>query len=271
MQGLGWDDERYRSPTSKILAQLIKALADKYGINLSIVSEEDLFKTMLKEKEWDFVVLDVLDKASGDSEFGFWLASHCRSGGFKNPIFMLSTDRELLVNSRKLVIPPYFLFHKDMNRANMAYQMHNFLEYHGLTQSKVFIGHGGRSVTWRELSEYVQTTHQIECEEFNSVPVAGMAVTERLLQMKNSAGLAILLMTAEDEQANHSIRARQNVIHEIGFFQAQLGYRRVVVMVEEGCETFSNYSLISIRFNKGNIKNAFGEIDNVLREQRFIS
>ena len=36
------------------------------------------------------------------------------------------------------------------------------------------------------------------------------------------------------------INARMNVVHEAGLFQGRLGFTRSIVLLEEGCEEFSN-------------------------------
>ena len=48
-----------------------------------------------------------------------------------------------------------------------------------------------------------------------------------------------------------------NVIREAGLFQGRLGFTRAIVMLEEGCEEFSNIEgLGQIRFPNNNIKAA---------------
>ena len=68
-------------------------------------------------------------------------------------------------------------------------------------------------------------------------------------------------MTAGDERSDGAIQARMNVVHEAGLFQGRLGFSRAIVMLEDGCEDFSNIDgLGQIRFPKGNISAAFEEI-----------
>ena len=75
-------------------------------------------------------------------------------------------------------------------------------------------------------------------------------------------------MTGEDETANGKPRARQNVIHETGLFQGRLGFNRAIMLLEEGVEEFSNIQGIEqIRFNRGNIKETFGDILATLRRE----
>ena len=137
--------------------------------------------------------------------------------------------------------------------------------------TSVFIGHG-RSTAWRELKEFLEERLGLEVDEFNRVPTAGMATTDRLQAMMETSGLAFLVMTAEDEQPDGEFRARENVVHEVGLFQGHLGFKRAIVLLEEGCEEFSNITgLGQIRFPKGNIKAASEDIREVLEREGLLS
>ena len=77
----------------------------------------------------------------------------------------------------------------------------------------------------------------------------------RLKEMLESCCIAFLIMTGEDEHKDGTLHARENVIHEVGLFQAQLGYEKAIILREEGCEIFSNIDGITyISFPKGNIE-----------------
>jgi predicted nucleotide-binding protein len=42
-----------------------------------------------------------------------------------------------------------------------------------------------------------------------------------------------------------------NVVHEAGLFQGRLGFTRAIIMLEEGCEEFSNIEgLGQLRLNR---------------------
>lgn len=137
--------------------------------------------------------------------------------------------------------------------------------------TNVFIGHG-QSGAWRELKDFVQERLRLPWDEFNRVPVAGVTNIARLSEMMEAASVALLVMTAEDEQADGSLQARMNVIHEAGLFQGRLGFTRAIVLLEEGCEEFSNIEgLGQIRFPTGNIAAAFEEVRRVLEREGLIS
>jgi predicted nucleotide-binding protein len=125
-------------------------------------------------------------------------------------------------------------------------------------------------LAWRELKDHLTTDLRLDVVEYNSVPTAGLSRKERLQQMLNEASFAFLVMTAEDEVGD-ALRARQNVVHEIGFFQGQLGFERAIILLEEGCSSFSNVDgLDHISFYRGDIKTAFHEIRRVLIRSKLL-
>lgn len=129
------------------------------------------------------------------------------------------------------------------------------------------IGHG-RSRVWRDLKEYLRDNYDCEIVEFNSQSVVGISNKERLQELLDQADVAFLVATAEDEQGDGRFQARQNVVHEIGLFQGKLGFERAVVMLEEGCDEFSNISGIGqIRFPKDDIDHSADLIRKHLRDR----
>ena len=90
--------------------------------------------------------------------------------------------------------------------------------------------------------------------------------------MLDSATVAFLLMTGEDETAVGKTRARENVVHEVGLFQGRLGFTRAIVLLEDECEEFSNIvGLGQIRFRRHNISSAYEEIRMFLERENIIS
>jgi predicted nucleotide-binding protein len=83
---------------------------------------------------------------------------------------------------------------------------------------------------------------------------------------------AFLVLTGEDEQGDGRVNARLNVVHEAGLFQGKLGFRKAIVLLEEGCEEFSNiHGLGHISFPKMKISASFEEIRQVLEREGLLS
>ncbi|MEM6899065.1 MAG: TIR domain-containing protein [Pseudomonadota bacterium] len=136
--------------------------------------------------------------------------------------------------------------------------------------TNVFIGHG-RSSDWRELKDYISDRLHLPYEEFNRVSTAGVATVIRLSQMLDSSSIAFLVMTGEDETAQGDVRARENVVHEAGLFQGRLGFKKAIVLLEEGCSEFSNIKgLGHIPYPKGNIRACFDDVREVLEREGLI-
>lgn len=136
--------------------------------------------------------------------------------------------------------------------------------------SRVFIGHG-QSPIWRELKDFLSDRLSLPWDEFNREAVAGLSTFERISSMLDSASFAFLIMTAEDQHSDATSHARQNVVHEVGLFQGKLGPRRAIILLEQGCQEFTNIvGLSQIRFPPGRISAAFEEIRRVLERERLV-
>lgn len=131
----------------------------------------------------------------------------------------------------------------------------------------IFIGHG-RSEQWRILKDFLKERLGLSIDEYNRVPAAGISTQERLSEMLEHCGFAFLVFTGEDTHTDESLHARENVIHESGLFQGRLGWRRAIVLLENGCDEFSNIvGLGQIRFAEGNIGSCFEDIRRVLERE----
>jgi predicted nucleotide-binding protein len=140
----------------------------------------------------------------------------------------------------------------------------------GKTDGKIFIGHGG-SADWNVLKDFIRDRLNLDYDEFNREAVAGLTAKERLTAMLDNARFAFLVMTAEDEHADGKRHARENVIHEIGLFQGRLSFEKAIILLEKGCEEFSNIvGIQQIRFAKGNLKAEFDAIRQVLEREGII-
>lgn len=136
-----------------------------------------------------------------------------------------------------------------------------------LPKPKIFIGHGG-TMQWRDLKDHLQDQHGYKVIAYETGSRAGHAIRDIVAEMLESSAFAILVMTGEDKMEDGNVRARQNVIHELGLFQGRLGFSKAIVLKEDETEEFSNISGVhQIRYSQGNIKETFGDILAVLRRE----
>ena len=196
---------------------------------------------------------------------GIWMPPHIET------LEMVEIARFAIARIRKLT-NTIKLAIDHMNRRNLSPMK---IEAIG---KRIFIGHG-HSNEWLKLEKFLKDRLNLEVDEFNRVPTAGVTITERLSAMLDHAKFAFLIMTGEDEmmspeekEKNPKYQPRMNVIHEAGLFQGRLGFDKAIILLEEGCEEFSNiHGLGQIRFEKGRLNATFEEIRQLLEDRGVIS
>ena len=125
-------------------------------------------------------------------------------------------------------------------------------------RSGIFISHGHNELLKLKLKDFVENRLKRRAVVLSEQRSAGMTVVEKLERVSNECSSAIILMTGDDTLRDGGVRARQNVIHELGFFQGKYGRNKVILLVEDGLELFSNISgIVDIRFNPDNFEAAF--------------
>ncbi|HEX8632609.1 MAG TPA: nucleotide-binding protein [Pyrinomonadaceae bacterium] len=135
------------------------------------------------------------------------------------------------------------------------------------TKPCVFIGHG-RNPLWARLQLFLQNDLGLATVNYESESRVGESIIPVLEKMLDQATFAVLILTAEDETASGTKRARQNVIHEVGLFQGRLGFRKAILLRQHGTEDFSNVAgLQYISFNGDQIAEAFYELQKVLKRE----
>ena len=132
---------------------------------------------------------------------------------------------------------------------------------------EVFIGHG-RSPLWRDLKDHLTDKHGYSVTAYEVGARAGHTIRDILDEMLTESSFALLVMTGEDETSSGEVRARQNVVHEVGLFQGKLGFSRAIVIAEKDVELFSNIDGVQqLRFNPGNIAEVYGDVLATLRRE----
>lgn len=133
------------------------------------------------------------------------------------------------------------------------------------TESRVFITHG-RSNDWRAVQAFIEKDIALQTVELAQQPNAGQTIIEKLIDNATRCNSAVIVMTGDDVANESEARVRENVMHEIGFFQGRYGRSFVVLLHEEGVNIPTNLSGVAyVPFPKGAIEAGFHVLQRELK------
>ena len=131
-------------------------------------------------------------------------------------------------------------------------------------ERRIFISHG-IPPGWREVQEFIERDLSIQTLELAQEPNRGRTVLQKLNEESDRCSYAVVVMTGDDEVEDGALRARENVMHEIGYFQGKFGLENVCLLHEEGVNIPSNiHGLVYIPFPKDMVRAAFGALGREL-------
>ncbi len=137
-------------------------------------------------------------------------------------------------------------------------------------KNKIYIGYG-QSNAWSRLKIHLEQELDQEVIHFTKGSAAGKINIDRLLEMVDEAAVAFLVMTGDDKLKDGKLHPRLNVVHEAGLFHSRLENQRVIMLLEIGCEKFSNVDGITyISFPKGKISHTYPEIEEFLKREELL-
>lgn len=131
--------------------------------------------------------------------------------------------------------------------------------------NRIFISHG-RSNEWRKLQAYLEKDLEHQTLELAQEANLGRTILQKLSEEAQKCSIAVIVMTGDDLTDDKEVRARENVMHEIGFFQGFYGLNNVVLLHESGVNIPSNiHGLVYIPFAKDTIDATFGALHRELK------
>lgn len=112
------------------------------------------------------------------------------------------------------------------------------------TGTKVFVVHGHNHGVKETVARFLERL-DLEPVILHEKPNAGRTIIEKFSDYAD-VQFAVVLLTADDEgkaraEEAYSLRARQNVVLELGYFLGRLGRARVCALYEHGVEIPSDY------------------------------
>lgn len=177
------------------------------------------------------------------------------------------TVQQIGVLVNRLVSMDEEAFAQSSRSSRLTGEIESRREDTSVAQPCVFLGHGG-SRLWARVKMFLEDELGLATVTYESEPRVGESIVPVLERMLGQATFAVVVLTAEDDAPDGAKRARQNVVHEAGLFQGRLGFKRAVLLVQEGVDAFSNVAgLQHIPFSGDKIEQAFYELQRVLKRE----
>lgn len=130
---------------------------------------------------------------------------------------------------------------------------------------RVFVTHG-HSSDWREVQAFIEKDAGLATIELAQEPNRGLTLIEKLLENASRCDSAVIVMTGDDVINVDEVRARENVIHELGFFQGKYGRGKVIMLHEEGVNIPTNLAGVAyIPYPKRTIASALYVLQRELK------
>ena len=113
---------------------------------------------------------------------------------------------------------------------------------------KTFVVHGQNDQARLDVTSFLEKLEQ-ETVVLLERPSEGKTIIEKFEKHADEVGYAVVLLTGDDRGGpeglayeDQKLRARQNVIFELGYFIGKLGRKRVCTLYSSGVEVPSDYS-----------------------------
>jgi predicted nucleotide-binding protein len=141
----------------------------------------------------------------------------------------------------------------------------NHTQQNSSGENRIFISHG-QSTDWQHVQTFLERELDVRTLELAQEPNKGRFVLEKLDQESARCCYAVIVITDDDETTDGALRARENVMHEIGFFQARFGRARVCLLHEDRTNIPSNiHGLVYLQYPKGVVRATFSDLRKELK------
>jgi predicted nucleotide-binding protein len=201
----------------------------------------------------------------------FWRASADKATAYDRQMYYyyLMEAREIVIAALREDLTKHPDFYTEKPNPVQS-QPHRTLPEQPTKVDKVFLGHG-RSLLWTKVERWLEKDKGLAVAAWETESHAGEQVVQVLEGLLDSSTFAVLVVTAEDATTTGTLRARQNVVHEVGLFQGKLGFKKVALLQQEGIESFSNIDgLQTIRFSEQRIEAAFPELERMMKREGLV-
>ena len=245
----------------------INVIEELYRYHHLVDYYDSLFDAMdaVEQKTYDLFIIDLMLPPSFRSE-GISMLKHVKTNAPECEVILISSKSEgmtQIVDEAYQLGARRFLDKEDESFVEKL--LFIIKEIIKEMCNSVFISHGHADLLKYQLKDFVQEKLGRTALILSEQPNNGLTIVEKLEVASEKCNKAIILLSKDDEMADGSMRSRQNVVHEIGFFQGKYGRKNVILLCEEGVELFTNISgIVYIKYDRDHFSEIFEQLRSEL-------
>lgn len=200
------------------------------------------FHQMVNIEQYDLALLDLMLPPTYTKE-GLNILSKLRKISPNMVVIMISAKNDKMISVVSKAFGEGIYTFLDKNDCDFMEQLSDCIwEVERKMNDRIFISYGHNELLKLKLKEFIRDRLKRKTIILDELPNSGLTIVEKLEKASSYCNCAIVLLTKDDELVDGGMRARQNVIHEVGFFQGKYGRNKVILLCEKGVDLFSNIS-----------------------------
>lgn len=227
------------------------------------------FQQAIYTEQYDLTLLDLMLPPTYTKE-GLYILSKLRKISPNMIVIMISAKNDDMISVVSKAFGEGIYTFLDKNDCDFMEQLSDSIwEVERKMSDKIFISYGHNELLKLKLKEFIRDRLKREIIILDELPNSGLTIVEKLEKASTYCNCAIVLLTKDDELMEGGMRARQNVIHEVGFFQGKYGRNKVILLCEKGIDLFSNISgIMRIEFEATHFEAVY---DSIRMELEFVN
>ncbi|MQY28119.1 hypothetical protein NRB56_37020 [Nocardia sp. RB56] len=117
---------------------------------------------------------------------------------------------------------------------------------------------------WQDVQRFLERRCGLETDQLGPADFDAGGFEAAVGGPLSRCGFAVCILSARDSV--HGFRQpSQAIVHQVGILQGRYGFGRVAILVEDGCDLFTNLSgLIRLEFPRGRVEAKFLELHRML-------
>jgi sugar/nucleoside kinase (ribokinase family) len=140
----------------------------------------------------------------------------------------------------------------------------------GKLPTKVLLVHEGRQ-NWQAVRRFIVNDCKLQVFALNSATVDEDKLSEVMGNELPRCSFGVCILTKAVSSADSNSDASQSLVHQAGILQGRYGFKRVAILAEQGCETFSNIAgLVRLDFAPGQVDSTFFELERMFQREGLI-